>query len=294
MSDFQYDLSQLQHWMQSVITHFGGIEAGIESDDARQVMDVTTGDVEQVVNRSQACTSVDRLRVYGNAYYARLVECLRESFPCMVFAIGEETFDQFAFGYLQRYPSTSYTLSKLGDQFAKYLEETRPASVGDGEADWPDFLIDLANLEWNIEQVFDGPGFEGQTPFAHEQLRNMTAEDWPNATLQPAACLRLLEYGFPVNRYYTEYREGRKVPFPPPRAEYVALTRRDYVVRRIELSQPQYQLLRLLCGGSPVGDAICQVAESGNEDIDRMASEIRTWFQDWARAGLFCGLHLGS
>ena len=76
--------------------------------------------------RSKRRTSVERLEVYANAYYARLLECLRDEFPALLHAVGEEVFDGLAFGYLQAYPSTSYTLSNLSRNFARFLEETRP------------------------------------------------------------------------------------------------------------------------------------------------------------------------
>jgi len=36
--------------------------------------------VEDVICRSRDLTSIGQLGVYGNAYYARLLECLREFF----------------------------------------------------------------------------------------------------------------------------------------------------------------------------------------------------------------------
>ena len=80
----------------------------------------------RIVTRSQSLTSTERLQIYANAYFARLFECLHEEFPALLHALGEETFDAFAFGYLQQYPSRSYTLAELGRNFAAYLAEVRP------------------------------------------------------------------------------------------------------------------------------------------------------------------------
>ena len=64
------ELERIQQWMQAVITHPQGIAAGIDSPDARQSIDVAAADIERVISRSQALDSVQRLAVYGNAYYA--------------------------------------------------------------------------------------------------------------------------------------------------------------------------------------------------------------------------------
>ncbi len=138
-------LAQIQRWFQAVVTHPDGVEAGLTSPEARAEIDVSPSRIEDMVDPSKRRTSVERLEVYANAYYARLLECLRDEFPALLHAVGEEVFDGLAFGYLQSYPSRSYTLSELSRQFAQYLEETRPRDEDDASGpSWPDFMIDLA------------------------------------------------------------------------------------------------------------------------------------------------------
>ena len=120
-------------------------------------------------------------------------------------AVGQEAFDQFALGYLQSYPSTSYTLGKLGGRFAEYLEETRPdrAEAEAGEVGWPDLLIDLARLEWAIGEVFDGPGVEREPVLDPAALQAIEPRHWPAARLVMVPCLRLMAFKFNVNDYFT-------------------------------------------------------------------------------------------
>ena len=93
--------------MHAVITHPEGVAAGLDSQEARSEIDVVASQVEQVVDPSKRRTSIERIEVYANAYYARLLECLRDEFPALFHAVGEEVFDGLAFGYLQAYPSTA-------------------------------------------------------------------------------------------------------------------------------------------------------------------------------------------
>ena len=141
MNEPEFHLDAVQRWLQAVIMHPEGVEAGLDSDGARAHLDVPAQNVEQVVGRSQALTSIERLGIYAGAYYARLLECLGEEFPILKQTLGDETFDAFAFTYLQSYPSRSYTLTKLGEHFAQFLTETRP----DPE-------------EWNAEEEEDSNG----------------------------------------------------------------------------------------------------------------------------------------
>jgi hypothetical protein len=289
-------LAELQRWMQAVITHPGGVQAGINSAAARQAVDVSVEDIESIIERSRACTGIERLGVYAGAYYARLLSCLRNFFPTLLHALGEEIFDQFGLGYLQRYPSQTYTLNRLADQFVTYLEQTRavpavdtPAVASNRETEfrrWQDFVIDLARLEWNIDAVFDGPGSEDDPPLSPESLAGISAEAWPDARLLPAPCLRLLTFRFPVNDYFTAVREGEQPERPAPRQTFLALTRRNYIVRRHPLSAPQFALLDALAKGHTFGEAIALAAEQA-DDLDRLALDLNRWFANWTAAGFF-------
>src|SRR6266404_6090912 len=240
-----HHLGQIQRWMQATIMHPVGVAEGVASEPSRSQIDVGPDDIETVVTRSRAQTALERLEIYSHAYYARLLECLREEFPVLKHALGEEVFDAFAVGYLQQYPSRSYTLFQLGANFPRYLAETRPeASEGaDLPVDWPDFLIDLATLELTFNEVFDGPGVEGEDLLEAGQLQAVAPERLLEARLVSVPCLRLLALNYPVHRYFTAVRRHEDPLMPGPAATFLAVTRRRYVVRHYELSRPAYQLL---------------------------------------------------
>ena len=297
MSEKPRELSQIQRWVQAVITHPDGIESGVASDDARREIDVDPSDIESIITPSRALSSTERLAVYGNAYYARLLECMREFFPAIVYALDEEVFDAFTVGYLQEYPSHSYTLNHLADHFVEYLEETRPELDEDDPNDerigWPEFLIDLARMEQAIDEVFDGPGVEGRPLLTAEQLEAIEPERWPTVRLEPVPCLRLLALRFPVNDYYTAFRHDEQPDIPDPADTYLALTRRDYVVQRFDLSEPQYELLCALMSGKRVGAAITEAADAA-DDVEAFSASLQNWFHLWTAEGFFENVELGD
>lgn len=284
----QIPLEQVQRWLQAVIMHPEGVEAGIQSAEARGEIDVTPDRVEQVVDPSKRRTSIERIAVYANAYYARLLECLRDEFPALLHAVGEEVFDGLSFGYLQAYPSTSYTLCDLGRHFVKFLEETRPTEEGDET--WPDFMIDLARLERTYSEIFDGPGAERLKLLGIEDIRSIEAEQWPCARLVPVPCLRLLSLRYPVQEYATGVRKKEDPPIPDPQPTWLAVSRINYVVRRWTLSPIQYELLAALLSGSTVGAAIERAALSAvqsGQNVESLANDLQDWFREWSGAGFF-------
>jgi hypothetical protein len=284
-----HGLARIQRWMQTAIAHPAGVEEGVACAEARQHLDVAQERIEQVLTRSQAQTALERLSIYGSAYYARLIECLREEFPVLLHALGEEIFDGFAVGYLQQYPSQSYTLFKLAAHFPRYLLEScpEPAQAEDGAASWPRFLIDLATLELTFNEVFDGPGSEGVRLLDAAQLGSLPAERLPEARLVCVDCLRLLAFRYPVHTYFTAVRRKEEVEIPAAADTFLAVTRRDYVVRHHELSRPAYELLSALLAGRSIGTALEQAACVAGPEVDHLAANLRQWFYDWAASGFF-------
>ena len=287
-------LDVVQQWFQEVIAHPDGVDEGMSSSAAQQWIRLQRDELEEVILRSRNLTAQERLNIYANAYYARLVECLGECYPVFRRAVGQDVFNGFTFEYLQLYPSRSYTLDHLGDHFVRFLKETRPDrtdSDGEkGETNWPDFLIDLATLEWTIAQVFDGPGVEQEKTLTATDLLAVPAQRFAQAKLLPVVCLRLLQFRYPVNAYWTAARrvgEEEKIPIPESAEEAVAITRRDYIVRRYTLTAPQKVLLQSLQEGRTVGESIADAAQVSEMDDEELAAQLHSWFRFWTAEQFF-------
>ena len=297
MSDTLADLDRIQHWLQAVIMHPAGVAGGIASPPARELLNVSPADLEQVVTRSQALPALERLAIYGNAYQARLLECLRDEFPVLLHALGDELYDAFALAYLQKYPSRSYTLNKLADRFPQFLRETRPDDGDEPDSplsSWPDFLIDLATLELTFNEVFDGPGIERAELLDAARLQAVPPDCWPAARLIPVPCLRVLAFHFPVHEYYSAVRRNEDPPPPGAAETFLAVTRRNYVVRHCPLSRLEHDLLRNLIAGQSVAQAIESAAQQGDAACDELTGNIHAWFARWASEGFFLAVDAGS
>jgi hypothetical protein len=299
------EVSRVQRWFQAVVTHPDGVEAGADSVEAQRLIKLPPGELERVITRSRSLSAAERLAIYANAYHTRLLECLGEVYPMLKRALGEEAFNGFAFGYLQDYPSRSYTLNELGRHFPQYLQETRPAgheiaseSVQEDSADgetaldetWPDFLIDLTRLEWAIYDVFDGPGVEGQPLLQFDQLSGISRERWSEVRLQVVPCLQLLATRFPINDYYTRLRKAEHdetVTIPSPCESFVCLTRRQFVVRRYNLSRTEFELLQAIKNGATLGKAVEHAASTADAELEQLAANLSLWFRNWTAEGFF-------
>jgi hypothetical protein len=285
MSAAQLTLAQIQHWMQAVITHPDGVLSGVSSASARTHIDARPDNLEVVICRSRSLSSSDRLRIYGNAYFARLIECLRTEFPAVLYVLHEETFNSFSLEYLRRQPSRSYTLSALAAGFSQHLADTRPAREDPLHPDYADFLIDLARLERADVEVFDLPGPEDAEFLSADNLQSIPEVAWPNVRLIPYPCVRLMSFAFPVHEFASAVRRKTAGVSVPKAAEtYLALTRRDYVVRHLSVSAVEYSLLERLLAGESLGQAIAQIFGDHSDDL---AIDLFATFRNWTTAPLF-------
>ncbi len=79
-------------------------------------------------------------------------------------------------------------------------------------------MIDLARLERAVNEVFDGPGVEGQPLLDLARLVAISPQHWPATCLVCVLCLRVVELQFPVNDYFTAVRLGPTGDCPTARA----------------------------------------------------------------------------
>jgi hypothetical protein len=263
--------------MQATIMHPMGPTA---QASAEQIADVIPPSARQ--------SATARLNVYHNAYYARLIDCLRTILPATAELLGEEAFAALAGAYLVQNPSTSYTLARLADRLLEFLESTKQQDVREqlSAPTWNDFLRDLIRLELAIDEVFDGPGGEDAVPWDAASLSQISPREALELALQLDPSVRLLTFSFPLNDYYTSFRQGESPVLPPPERTYLALYRRNYVVRRYPLAAPEYHLLAAVSTGMSLGEALASAGAEFEGDPEELATAVFVGLRDAVAAGL--------
>ncbi|MBK8816568.1 MAG: putative DNA-binding domain-containing protein [Methylococcaceae bacterium] len=248
-------------------------------------------DIEKHLQPSSRLQAVQRLGIYQRSYYLRLLQCLREQFPALCHALGEQLFTDFAREYLQTHPSESYTLYDLGRRFPGYLEQTRPDKNDPQNVreSWVDFMIDLASFERQLFVLFDAPG--------HEEKYMLADATVPDRLLQLQPCFDLGDYRFPVAGYYHQVRKGSDPLFPAEHPSAVAIIRKNYLTTTLPLTAVQFAFLKLLQQGDTIESALKQTALQIGLTVDEV---YRSWNAPngirnrWLDAGLFVVIHPGG
>jgi hypothetical protein len=269
------ELTRLQRWMQEVVVHPGTVEEAIESDGAEN--QIPSERLSEVVLPSHSMTSAERVGVYHGMYLMRMEEALETDYPVIRYHLGDHQFAHLVRDYVQRYPSTSYTLNRLGDHLPQFfLDEPQRHEAA--------FLHDLARLELAMTEVFD----EEESPvLGAADLEAVPPEAWEEARLRPIPAFRLLAFKHAVIPNLVAYHEDRPSPAPRRRASWVALYRRNYSVLRLELSRAEHDLLRAIVDGAPLGEALATAAASKSQ---RQQAKVFRWFRTWISEGLFTAI----
>jgi len=122
--------------------------------------------------------SVQGLDVYRDAYFIRLEAALAHDFPACERILGQEEFARLAGDYVVAQPSVSPSLRDLGKGFADWLRVHTGAAIAD-----------LAEIEWAVMRVFDGPDC---VPVDSASMEQFAPEDWASLSVELVPTLTLL------------------------------------------------------------------------------------------------------
>lgn len=268
-------LARLQRWLQAVVVHPGPIGEALSSGAAAS--EVAVADVPRVVRASWSMEAADRVDVYHGMYLLRMAEALASDYPAVRHFLGEEGFADLVRDYVDRHPSASYTLNRLGDRLPDYfLEESGGRAA---------FLHDLARAELAITQAFDE---ESSPTIDVDALRAIGDADGLAVRLRPIRALRLLSLRHTVVSHLDAARHGRPAPRPRRRASRLLVWRQAYTVLRRELSADEHAVLAALVAGATLEEAVGAVV--ARIQASRRSDVVFRWFRGWVADGLFAAV----
>ena len=215
-----------------------------------------------------------RLDVYGNAYFARLHEVLRDDFPALHAALGDAAFHDLAKLYLIAHPPRSFTLRVLGARLPEFLGAPAAELF---RTRWP-FAPDLAAFEWAVRDVFDA----ADAPVLERAaLAAVPADAWPELCFELVAARRWLALDWPVERLREAHDAGEALPSLEPEPTWALVHRRDERVRWRAIAAQEAEALAALAAGEDFA-TLCGRAES--------AQQVLGWLERWLAEGLLSAI----
>ncbi|HWZ43124.1 MAG TPA: DNA-binding domain-containing protein [Candidatus Saccharimonadales bacterium] len=253
--------------------------------------------VEEMIKPNDRLTSFERLQIYNQVYWFRLLSSLAEDYPGLRAIIGQKKFDQLLIAFLTECPSESYTLRNLGSRLEGWLRDHMEL-VPKVER----LALDMVRLEWSDIEAYD----RAEHPRLDENdLRNLPED--PVFHLQPH--LLLLDLSYPVDdlllsirhndephsdiasnvvKMRSPRRHAKRLVLPKPRKVYLAVHRSEDIVYFKRLERDGFALLRALQQGKPLSQAIEDSVNWSNGAVEQVTGKVHDWFSNWSNLGWFC------
>jgi hypothetical protein len=215
-------------------------------------------------------SAVERLDIYANMYFFRLLEVLRDDYSKVVAAVGDAAFHNLVTDYLLACPPAHPSIAQAGARLPAFL-------AGHSLSRGRPWLPALATLEHTYTELFDGPDAEALTL---DEVRSMVPGDLMALTLKPIPCHRVVSHGFAIDELWFALEESAPdtVPATP---ETLLVWRPDLDVHHRGLPDDEAALFALLDGRTSL-QSVCEKvpAASVEEAAQLLFNVVGRWLGD--------------
>jgi len=270
------ELRKTQEWFASIITR--------PIDENNKMLKLSPSgkpmseEAKKFIVPSRGLKSHERIEIYNQQYWWRLLSILHENFPLVTRLFGYYEFNQnIGFPYLVKYPPSDWSLNHLGCSLSKWVDECYLEK--DKELIENAVLIDYAyNISFFAEK-------KQPINFETSNLEQISREP---ITLQPHVHLfefnsNLFKFRAEMQKESPEYWLENDFPVLEKGEFYFILYRnhQNYIYSDT-LSKVAYQILKAFQEGASI-DSICEWLDSQDEDTCMEAMQnMQIWFRDWS------------
>ncbi len=261
------ELKSLQSLLYRLITAPSGVAEGLAAE-----RELSARSFDAIVLGDERLSAADRVDIYANMYFYRLLDALKEDFPATLAVLGADNFHNLVTGYLLEYPPTEPSLYYCGRYLADYLRD-HPLSEN------VPFIADLARLERSSVEVFhgaDAPVLES------DALRAVAPADWPAMKLTIHPSTQILALDWRVAELLRAVEENR--PWQPAErgAVKVLVWRCNARVFHRELEHAEADALEAASRGAAFAEICDVVAASadGHDAVAAMNRMLARWLAD--------------
>jgi Putative DNA-binding domain len=273
-------LKETQKWFGSIISR--PIDEDSQMDpiapSGRQILE----EAPDYICPSLTLRPDQRIQIYNQQYWWRLLNNMQESFPLVTRLFGYRDFNfHLAIPYLLKYPPCHWSLNSLGDLLPRWVEEEYQASD-------KKLVLDTSRIDVAFSQSFVAPLRQPLQVANLAENGDLTALLDYTLYLQPH--LHLFELSSDLFSFRAEFL--KKAPehwvendFPPLAKEgpyyFILFRNLSHDIAWSDISAAEFGLLRLFQQGSSVGMA-CEWLENQEQALVEAASQnLHRWFQAW-------------
>lgn len=261
----------------------------------------------QLIRPGKNLTSFQRLEVYNQQYWYRLLDCLEDDFPGLRALLGQRRFARLAREYIVSHPSKTFSLRDLGQELVSFLQRRSDLIEPN-----PPLCVEMAMFEWAKIVAFDGPA---SAAIDADYIRTNAAGEL-KIGLQPY--LTLLDLHYALDRYSIaladrqkdrneagsdrkkEKRTAKRAPYPVREEICLVVHRHENVVYFKRVERAAFVILTALRRGRSLNDAVSDaltfagtrqsspVLEEDGMNYRQLQGNVQNWFTLWMQLGWLC------
>jgi hypothetical protein len=274
-------LKQTQKWFASIITR--PLMEGSRLNPTSPKGESMDKEASKYISPSPALRPAQRIELYNQQYWWRLLSVMQENFPFLTRLFGYHDFNQtISIPYLVKYPSSHWSLNMLGERLEKWIKE-------DYHADDKDLISIAASLDWGYCSSFSArsapPVNLESLPVAGNIDSLLTAKLY----LQPH--IRLYHFtGDYLNLRYEMLKESVEHwvdnDFPPLEREqknYFSVLYRNHQTNLAwkTVSEAEYMLLNQFSKGTSIDECCNWLGRQKKTAYKKADENIQAWFKEW-------------
>jgi hypothetical protein len=223
----------------------------------------------------------DRLGIYNQQYWFRLITIMQQEYPCAVHLMGLRRFNDWAVRYLEAHPPASPYLSLLDAAFPSFLEKNYRGKNRKQ-------VLQAVAYERAFSKAVDAPAGEPLTARAAAAVMSLPLRLAPHATP-----LRL-DWDFMAYRAQCLEDESLEKRFAlkpgKPGASFIMVYRdAAHAMRQAPLAPAAYRVLGEMREPATVPEIFARL-EGKLKKAEQAALEknLTAWFKDWVAMGWVC------
>ena len=259
------ELKSIESLLYRLITAPSGVAEGLAQEKS-----LGAGGLAEVVGGDGRLSAEQRVDIYANMYFYRILDVLREDFPATAKLLGADNFHNLVTSYLLEYPPTHFSIAEAGRKLPDFLRDYPLRS------DFP-FAADLARLERTLTEVFHAPD---AAALSVDTMRGIVPAEWPAITMRLHPAVEVLDLEWTIGETLRHLGDA-VLPAASHAPCTIMVWRNDNRVDYREIDAVERAAIALLAGGTTFG-ALCETIAAASASSN--PAEINSRFDRWLRS----------
>jgi len=163
-----------------------------------------SNEIADLIVSTPNLSSENRLAIYSNAYYARLVEILAKDYAALNYVMGNDEFRRVCLEYIEEFPSKYYSLRWFGQDLGQFLASHKMNGS-------QPYLAELATFEWAFVEAFDAKDVEVSVI---EDAKEIPPESWADLRMMLHPSVRWVSCSWNCLEMWQSMKNDLAIPVP--------------------------------------------------------------------------------